>query len=315
MMTHNRIESAGCDDRIKRFVAPLIQNLHAGSDTVILTFALPRAAEVPKPGQFMMIKSERPGFPLFARAFSIFDYREKPDGAEVDFLVKAVGQGTGLLTRAEPGDRALLVGPLGHGFPDPPDDTELILVGGGTGVAPFCFLLNDFKRRGHVERRVILLHGARDAGSLLGFERFASLPFEAQAATEDGSFGTKGLIDVLLRQKLAEREDRGAAWVFVCGPDPMMKAISLITERHNLPTFLSLETRMACGTGICNGCAVAFEEKTGDQKTLHYLRACYDGPVFPATQLPEFRSTCRAESTGKAPPDRHGTVDEQGKRV
>ena len=60
----------------------------------------------------------------------------------------------------------------------------------------------------------------------------------------------------------------------VCGPKGMMKAVVKLAKEINIPTYLSLESKMACGFGICIGCVIK-NEKNGK-----YERVCYEGPVF-----------------------------------
>ena len=103
------------------------------------------------------------------------------------FLVRTVGKGTAMLNEAAVGDRAMLVGPAGNGFPDIPDGKKVILVGGGTGIAPLHHLMAELVRQDRGQDPIELLHGARDADSLYIADRLQALPFAVDFATEDGS--------------------------------------------------------------------------------------------------------------------------------
>jgi len=254
--------------------------------TRVLTFSIPALPLDPRPGQFFMVKDLDPAFPLFPRALAVLDYRRSADEAELSFLCQAVGRGTTILNEARPGSRTVLIGPAGNGFPDLPSGKELILVGGGTGVAAFHLLM---KQRQESERNgtgLELLHGARDAASLYLHDRFSSFSFPVKVSTEDGSAGTCGMVDKLLLETLSAGDGKNRV-IFTCGPDPMMRVVACTGQRFGVETFVSLETRMACGVGVCNGCAV-WVERDGQ---VEYQRACHEGPVFPASILPEFRET------------------------
>jgi dihydroorotate dehydrogenase electron transfer subunit len=275
--------------RLKRFEGTLAGSTQVGPDTRILTFSIPHLSLPPRPGQFFMVKTFDPGFPLFGRAFSVFDFRSGVGSDEVEFLVSAVGRGTTLLTAAAPGSAVLLIGPLGNGFPSVPERRELILVGGGTGVAAFHLLMKETTRRGADPAGLCLLQGARTAESLYARDRFEALPFDVEVSTDDGSLGTPGLVDALLAARLARKPAGDRTWIFACGPDPMMRAVAAVGEKEEIPTFLSLESRMACGTGVCNGCAVPVEKLDGKNRVFSYQRTCCEGPVFLSLSLPTFR--------------------------
>ena len=276
------------ENAAERYEGELIGSEQVGPGTRLATFSLPRLARPPRPGRFFMVKVDHPGFPLFGRAFSVFDHRSLSVGDEVSFLVRAVGKGTALINAAAPGTRALLVGPAGCGFPDPPRGKRLILVAGGTGVAPFHLLMRRACDARRPERAICLLQGARDAPSLYLHDRFRKFPFDVRAATEDGSVGAAGMVDRLLRARLDEEKERGGAWIFACGPEGMLRAAARLGEEYAAPTFLSLETRMACGFGVCNGCAVPVADSKGGREGIEYLRVCLEGPVFEASLLSPF---------------------------
>jgi dihydroorotate dehydrogenase electron transfer subunit len=80
--------------------------------------------------------------------------------------------------------------------------------------------------------------------------------------------------------------DRNSAMCFACGPTPMLAAVSRVTFRHQLPSQVSLESRMACGIGACLGCVVKRRTgKSGDLGYDTYARVCSEGPVFDALEI------------------------------
>lgn len=274
---------------IARIEAELTASIAVGPGARILSFTIPALEQPPLPGQFFMIKILDAGFPLFGRAFSVFDYFCEGRFAHLEFLVQTVGPGTEILNSAAPGSPALLVGPAGRGFPPLREGTDYLLVGGGTGIAPLHHLMHETSRLAAAEMSLRLVHGARDKAALFVHDRIAALGFRVDLCTEDGSQGETGMVDRPLCRILDDEEAPSKRVIYSCGPDPMMRAVARLGVERGLSTFLSLETRMACGTGICNGCAIAVEPCPGDGSSLKYLRVCHEGPVFEATNLPDFR--------------------------
>ncbi len=231
-----------------------------------------------QPGQFLMLSPGTRGRverydPLLPRPMAIFRTRRTGGEAAVEVLYKVVGRGTSLLADARPGDEVRLVGPLGRGFPEPSPGERIILVGGGTGVAS----LFELARRSSSRARVSVLLGARTAADLMGRADFESLDGDLQVATDDGSEGSEGFVTDLLERELAAE---GAARVYACGPTPMMRRAAEIAEAAGLPCMVSLENRMACGFGVCLGCAVPRSESDEG-----YHLVCRDGPVFESGDL------------------------------
>ncbi len=259
-----------------RVDSEVISNAAEGGANWRLALRIAEGWPEAQPGQFLMLSPGRRGRverydPLLPRPMAIFRARRMGGEAAVEVLYKVVGRGTSLLADARPGDEVRLVGPLGRGFPEPSPGERLILVGGGTGVAS----LFELARRSSRRARVSVLLGARTAADLMGRADFESLDVDLQVATDDGSDGTEGFVTELLEREIA---GEGAARVYACGPTPMMRRAVEITEAAGLPCLVSLENRMACGFGVCLGCAVP---RSGEG----YHLVCRDGPVFESGDL------------------------------
>ena len=93
--------------------------------------------------------------------------------------------------------------------------------------------------------------------------------------TDDGSYGMKGLVTDAI-QKLID-EGLKINLVVAVGPPIMMKFVSLLTKKHEIPTLVSLNTIMVDGTGMCGACRVSVGNKT--------KFVCVDGPEFDAHQV------------------------------
>ena len=219
-----------------------------------------------RPGQFVMVKCSATHDPLLPRPFSL----EESDGKTFSLLFQVRGRGTALLARKKPGDVLHVLGPLGRGFPLP--QGKALLVAGGIGVAPLRFLVRVLKEKG---KDLVFFYGARSAADLILLDELKSLGVDTICATEDGSLGARGLITEPLREFL-EGEKTGE--IFACGPLPMLYAVSDLARKFGLKAYLSLEARMACGLGMCLGCA--FPRKDGS-----YLHVCTEGPVVSAEEV------------------------------
>ena len=237
------------------------------------------------PGQFAMLS---PGAqsgvlrsdPLLPRPMAIyrsFESEQSPEFGGVEILYRVSGRGTGLLSEACVGDRVGFVGPLGRGFPPQGEGERAILVAGGTGIASIYELAARFAGGAKDgDSPVTVLFGARSATELMGFDDFLALEgIEVRTATEDGSLGQRGLVTELLESALREP---GKVRVYACGPTPMMRRAALVCRSRATPCLVSLENNMACGFGVCLGCASPLTEGG-------FGLVCRDGPVFDAERV------------------------------
>lgn len=247
------------------------RDLGGGSFAVEVDGPIPVCA----PGQFFMLRTETRWPVQLPRPFSIYD--RAADGSWGSFLVKAVGPGTRALLDQVPGEGIVLNGPLGRPFPA--DVADPICVAGGVGLAPFLLLARQQRAAG---RSLRLLFGGRNRMALAGLDDFAGIA-DVRTSTDDGSHGYHGLVTALLERMVTAGEIRAGETVFCCGPDPMMHAVAKLCERLGLRCFLSLETYMACGYGVCNGCTVAV--KGPRFKGWPYSKTCTEGPVYEACEL------------------------------
>jgi dihydroorotate dehydrogenase electron transfer subunit len=228
------------------------------------------------PGQFYMLRTAERWPVLLPRPFSLYDRAD--DGSEGSFLVKAIGPGTRALADLGPGEGIHLTGPLGRPFPD--DVARPLCVAGGIGLAPFLLLARAWRALGREPVR--LLFGGRTRSALAGIDDLKGLA-RVTAATDDGSFGFRGLVTALLAEQIDKGSVAAGETVFCCGPDPMMHAVAELCRTRGLRCFLSLETYMGCGYGACNGCSVAVQGPRF--RGWPYSKTCVEGPVYEASEL------------------------------
>lgn len=147
------------------------------------------------------------------------------------------------------------------------------MVAGGIGMPPLFFLAEELKTA-VPQTNIRLFYGGRNRLDLLELESWSDLGIEVSAATDDGSFGYRGLVTDLVSNEL---KTNPSDYLAACGPQPMLRAVQGLADAHKVPCQLSLEAHMACGVGACLGCAC--ETKQG------YRRVCVDGPVFSGDEV------------------------------
>jgi dihydroorotate dehydrogenase electron transfer subunit len=161
---------------------------------------------------------------------------------------------------------------LGRGYSLRGLGQNLLLVGGGIGIAPLLWLADEAVAKG---KSVVLIDGARDANNVFPAGLVPS-EVEVVVTTQDGSVGRQGLVTDVFLEYYAWADQ-----VFTCGPNPMFAAIADLLRRHEgsqrarrrKPVQALLESPMGCGTGICYGCAVF--DRRGEPRLV-----CKEGPRF-----------------------------------
>jgi dihydroorotate dehydrogenase electron transfer subunit len=221
-----------------------------------------------QPGQFVHLKVPSLEISALRRPFSIFN----AESGVLELLYKAVGRGTQAMNSMKVGDEVSVLGPLGHGFPVECASNAL-LVGGGFGVAPLYFLARKLKAKS-----VKLFVGGRTKNDILSIDRFKKLNIEVFVATNDGSLGVQGLVtDPLDDEMISLKEKSESFELFACGPDPMLKAVSMRATGSRSNGWISMDRHMVCAVGACYACI---------QKTVRgNSRCCVEGPVFAAEDL------------------------------
>jgi dihydroorotate dehydrogenase electron transfer subunit len=241
-----------------------------------MTLVAPAVAARFRPGQFLSMAVGGPDTSMMlSRAFFIHDVR--PDhGGTVEFVFAARGRGTQWLAERRARDVLDVLGPLGRPFPVPRDPVNCLLVGGGYGSAPL-FALADRLRERRCE--VDFLLGAASGEFLFGALSARRTGRSATITTEDGSLGSRGLVTDMLDQVIHEgRTDV----IYACGPMPMLRQVTVLAGRYDIPVQVAVEEAMACGTGVCMTCVLPV---IGSDGITRMSRSCVDGPVFRGEQV------------------------------
>ncbi len=284
---------------MRQSLCAITSNVEVMPGVYLMWLDAPDIASSAQPGQFITVCCE--GLVL-RRPFSVHQVLslsspstgEDLGKGEIALLFQVVGKGTFWLSQQQAGNKIDVLGPLGKGFSIVPGSKNLLLVGGGIGIAPLIFLA----QYASPQYQVTLIHGASTAAQIYPFlslpvtinsspskgegkgegekqRNLLSLPSGVQfiPVTEDGSVGQKGMATDILPDFLDWADQ-----VFACGPVDMYKEMvemSLRAKRGNLKLKkcqVSLEVRMGCGIGACHSCTI---------NTKHGLKqVCRDGPVF-----------------------------------
>jgi len=246
--------------------AKVIKNIEVTPDYYKMILDAPSIARAAKPGQFVNILVSDKFEPLLRRPFSI----HRVSNSKLEILYRVVGKATELFSQKRPDEILNILGPLGNGFNLKFKKGRIILVGGGIGIAPLMFLSE--KLAGN---KILVLIGAKNKKHILCVDEVKNAGYEVKIATDDGSFGFKGLVTELLKQNIKAKNK--PTTIFACGPKPMLKEIASISKKYNIAAQVSLEEHMACGIGACFGCVV---------NTKHgYKRVCKEGPVFDTKEV------------------------------
>lgn len=239
--------------------ASILSNVCIARDVYQMELLCPDIASAAKPGQFVQIALE--GY-FLRRPISI----SWTENGVLRIVYKIMGHGTDAMTKLEPGQSLNLLGPLGMGFPVVPSKEEVLILGGGVGVPPLLKTADAYLKAGCKVHVVLGFNNRQDVFYLDAFEQ---LGIEPVVCTMDGSAGIQGTVLDGVKAKGIE-----TPFVLACGPLPMLRAINnTYTEG-----YISLESRMGCGFGVCMGCVV--QDKTGNS-----LRVCKNGPVFPVGKV------------------------------
>jgi len=255
---------------MKQEKTTVLEHHNFQGDYRILWLAAPAVGPRVKPGQFLELQVPHLGDRILRRPFSIY----QADAEGVAILYKTVGRGTDAMVSIQAGDSVDIIGPLGNGFPENGIGKIPVLVAGGYGNAALYIKAQQSPVKG------VAFFGGRTAEDILLVNEFAALGWDVRPATNDGSLGTEGLVTAAFDPWMAEQDVQNLE-LFVCGPNPMLKAMGDRAIEHNFTAWLSMDKNMACGVGACLTCVI--KRKTEDG--WEWARCCKDGPIFESREI------------------------------
>lgn len=227
----------------------------------------PLIAKKAEPGQFVIFRAKEDSerIPL-----TVADYDRQ--AGTVTIIFQIVGYGTMELNTLNEGDSIHdLVGPLGR-----PSETEglkkVAVVGGGVGCAIAYPVAKKLHENGCEVHSVV---GFRNKDLVILEDEFNAVSDKVCMMTDDGSYGTKGLVTTALEQLIKEGNQYDE--VIAIGPLIMMKFVCKLTKEYDIKTIVSMNPIMIDGTGMCGGCRITVGGET--------KFACVDGPDFDGHQI------------------------------
>ncbi len=222
----------------------------------------PEISKKHKAGQFIILMLHEKGerIPL-----TIADTNKEK--GTITLVVQEVGKTTAEMATLKTGDELFqIMGPLGTPTHIKKIGTCLC-IGGGAGIAPLHPIAKVMKEAGN---KVVSILGGRTKDLVILRDEMEKASNEVIYTTDDGSFGKKGFVTTALEDFVKQfgKPDE----VIAIGPAIMMKVVSDLTRKLEIPTVVSLNSIMIDGTGMCGGCRVA----VGNESKF----VCVDGPEF-----------------------------------
>ena len=222
----------------------------------------PLIAKKAKAGQFIIVRAKEDSerIPLTIAGFD-------REAGTVSIIFQVVGAGTMQLNALKEGEAVHdFVGPLGKAT-EIEGLKNVCVVGGGVGCAIALPIARELHEQGCVVHSVV---GFRSKDLLILEDEFKACSDELRVMTDDGSYGTKGVVTAALDELVAAGNQYDL--VITIGPLIMMKFVVKTCQKHGLKSIVSMNPIMIDGTGMCGGCRLT----VGGQTKF----ACVDGPDF-----------------------------------
>ena len=280
---------------------PIVRKETLADNIILMDIKAPRVANECLPGQFIIAKTDEVGerIPL-----TICDYdREKET---VTIVVQTIGAGTERMMALNEGDALEdFVGPLG--CPSELCEEEnleetrkkkIVFIAGGLGTAPVYPQVKWLHEHG-IDADVIM--GSRTKDLLFYMDEMKAVAGNVYVCTDDGTYGFHGNGC----QQLQALIDEGKHYD-VCvaiGPMIMMKFVTILTKKLEIPTVVSMNPIMVDGTGMCGACRLMVG---GEVKF-----ACVDGPGFDG-HLVDFDQAMKRQQQYKTEEGRAKLAYEEG---
>lgn len=228
-----------------------------------------------KPGNFIEIRVNDDIEPFLRRPISIHKI-DKENGV-LEFIFQEKGKGTKILSSRKEGELIDIIGPLGFGTFKYSSYQNLAIIGGGIGVFPLYELAKCAKQE---NKNINTYLGFRNKELVVLENEFKNVSNNLIITTDDGSYAEKGFAIDFLKKDIEEGKIDS---IYACGPLPMLRAVRELALEKNIPCQISLEEKMACGLGVCLGCAV--KTAASHKETPEYWHVCKAGPVFQAKDV------------------------------
>lgn len=250
----------------QKLMNKIVDKKMLSENVVQLEVEAPLIAKKRKAGHFVIVRFDEKGerIPLTISSANI-------EKGTITLILQRVGVSTHKIASLNAGDYLHdVVGPLGKATHIEKFGTVLCC-GGGVGVAPLLPIVQAMKAAGN---RVISVLAARNKDLIILEDEIRKSSDEVIIMTDDGSAGQQGVVTVGMEQAIKKEK---IDFCMAIGPAIMMKFAALKTKEYDIPTYVSLNTIMVDGTGMCGACRVTVDGKT--------KFVCVDGPEFDAHKV------------------------------
>jgi dihydroorotate dehydrogenase electron transfer subunit len=259
------------------YIGEILENEEIQEDYFLMKVKMAPLFENPSPGQFVMIRIAGLNDPFLSRPISIYAFSRGKNYCTMELLYRVMGKGTQILAGLIKGSQVEINGPLGNGFETRSVKKNIVFISGGIGIAPLALLMEGLRRRTDCSSSAMIIYpGFQSASAVVGLDKMQKFCRDIAVCTDDGTLGEKGLVTRIFQKDMKKFTPENTS-IYACGPKAMLKALAKILNKNKFDCQVSLEERMACGTGACVACAVAVKDEKG---ALAYKRVCADGPVF-----------------------------------
>ena len=280
---------------------PIVRKETLADNIILMDIKAPRVAAEGLPGQFIIAKTDEVGerIPL-----TICDYdREKET---VTIVVQTIGAGTERMMSLNEGDALEdFVGPLGCAselcLEENLEETKkknIVFIAGGLGTAPVYPQVKWLHEHG-VDADVIM--GSRTKDLLFYIDEMKAVAGNVYVTTDDGTYGFHG--NGCQQLEALVNEGKHYDVCVAIGPMIMMKFVTILTKKLEIPTIVSMNPIMVDGTGMCGACRLMVG---GEVKF-----ACVDGPEFDG-HLVDFDQAMKRQQQYKTEEGRAKLAYEEG---
>lgn len=280
---------------------PIVRKETLADSIILMDIKAPRVAKECLPGQFIIAKTDEVGerIPL-----TICDYDRVKE--TVTIVVQTIGAGTERMMSLNEGDALEdFVGPLGCPSElcqeEKLEETKkknIVFIAGGLGTAPVYPQVKWLHEHG-IDADVIM--GSRTKDLLFYIDEMKAVAGNVYVTTDDGSYGFHGNGCQQLEALVGEGKHYDVC--VAIGPMIMMKFVTILTKKLEIPTIVSMNPIMVDGTGMCGACRLMVG---GEVKF-----ACVDGPEFDG-HLVDFDQAMKRQQQYKTEEGRAKLAYEEG---
>lgn len=280
---------------------PIVRKETLADNIILMDIKAPRVAKECLPGQFIIAKTDEVGerIPL-----TICDYDRVKE--TVTIVVQTIGAGTERMMSLNEGDALEdFVGPLGcpselceEANLEETKKKNIVFIAGGLGTAPVYPQVKWLHEHG-VDADVIM--GSRTKDLLFYIDEMKAVAGNVYVTTDDGTYGFHGNGCQQLEALVGEGKHYDVC--VAIGPMIMMKFVTLLTKKLEIPTIVSMNPIMVDGTGMCGACRLMVG---GEVKF-----ACVDGPEFDG-HLVDFDQAMKRQQQYKTEEGRAKLAYEEG---